>query len=335
MKNILVTGGLGFIGSHTVIELIHNGYTPIIVDNLTNTRRSVLKTLQQLTNQKITFYQTDVLNQEKLIQILHENNIEAVIHFAALKAVGESIEKPTVYYKNNIGGLLSVLGAMDTAHINKMVFSSSATVYGDPDILPITEDAPLKTPTSPYGVTKQLGERIISDVANSNNLKAVILRYFNPIGAHESGRIGELPIGTPNNLVPYLVQAAAGIRKELTIYGDDYPTLDGTGIRDYIHVVDLAKAHVKALNYLEKVKEPVTTLNLGTGKGNSVLELIKTFESVNNVKVPYTIGSRRSGDIASCYASATKAKRVLEWEAHKTLENALQDAWKWQQYNKR
>lgn len=332
MSTVLVTGGLGYIGSHTVVELVKGGYKPVIIDNLINTRHAVLQTLEELCGRKLDFYEHDVCDTKALKTVITKHEINAVIHFAALKAVGESIEKPLLYYKNNIVGLLSVLEAMEETNVHSLVFSSSATVYGDPDSLPITENAPLKTPTNPYGATKQFAERIITDVALSIKLRTTLLRYFNPIGAHASGTLGELPLGAPNNLVPYLTQAAAGIRKELTVFGNDYPTPDGTGIRDYIHVVDLAKAHVAAIGYLHITKEKVTSVNLGTGKGNSVLELIKTFENVNYVSVPYRIGSRRQGDIASCYASAEKARHVLGWKAEKTLEDALRDAWRWQQF---
>lgn len=332
MKQILVTGGLGFIGSHTAIELVRSGFRPIIVDNLVNTRQSVHKTLEEITNTTIDFYEIDVRNTQKLIEIMAKHQVSSVIHFAALKAVGESVEKPLLYYQNNIGSLLSLLEAMQNTDTSSLVFSSSATVYGDPDTLPITEDAQLKPSTNPYGTSKQMAEQIISDAAGASTLKAALLRYFNPIGAHESGTLGELPLGPPNNLVPYVTQAAAGVRKELTVFGDDYPTPDGTGIRDYIHVVDLAKAHVKAINHLEKTEQPTTTLNLGTGQGHSVLELIKTFEEVNGVKVPYVVGKRRPGDIASCYASAKKAEQVLGWKTEKSLQDALKDAWRWQQH---
>jgi UDP-glucose 4-epimerase len=330
-KNILVTGGTGFIGSHTVVELLSDGHNVTIVDNLVNSDKSVLASLETITAQKISFYEFDVRDTEQLSSLMKENNIDAVIHFAALKAVGESVQIPLEYYRNNIDGLLSVLEAMAQNNVSQIIFSSSATVYGDPDTLPITEESPLKPATNPYGATKQMAEQIIQDVCKASNTKAVLLRYFNPIGAHNSGLIGELPIGIPNNLVPFVAQAAAGLRDELTVFGDDWDTPDGSGVRDYIHVVDLAKAHVKALDYLSSSDNSVTTLNIGTGKGSSVLEIINTFESVNNVKVPHAIGPRRDGDIASCYASPAKAEKLLGWKAELSLEQALRDAWNWQQ----
>jgi UDP-glucose 4-epimerase len=267
-----------------------------------------------------------------LEEIFELHGVDAVIHFAALKSVGESVETPIDYYQNNIDGLLSVIKAMQSNHVKKLIFSSSATVYGDPDSLPITEDMPFKTPTNPYGATKQMCEQIIRDCSRVGILDTVSLRYFNPIGAHPSGLIGELPKGVPNNLVPYVTQAAARVRGALTVYGDDYPTPDGSGVRDYIHVVDLAKAHVKALEYLEKAhKGSTVALNIGTGKGSSVLEIVSTFEKVNGVKVPYTVGKRRAGDIAACYASPDKAHQILGWQANLSLEDALKDAWRWQQ----
>jgi len=330
--NILVTGGTGFIGSHTVVELLADNHNVIIVDSLINSNKNVLKNLEQISGKPIHFTKLDVRNTIELTELMTYHAVDAVIHFAALKAVGESIEKPLEYYRNNVDGLLSVLESMRLAKVSKLIFSSSATVYGDPDSLPITEEAPLKPATNPYGATKQMAEQIISDVCKASNLHTVLLRYFNPIGAHASGLIGELPKGTPNNLVPFVTQAAAGLRDKLIVHGDDYDTPDGSGIRDYIHVVDLAKAHVKSINYLEQSKDPVTILNVGTGKGASVLEVINTFESVNNVAVPYAIGPRRAGDIASCYASPAKAEKLLSWKAELSLEQSLKDAWNWQQH---
>jgi UDP-glucose 4-epimerase len=329
--NILVTGGTGFIGSHTIVELLSDGHNVTVVDNLVNSDKNILPSLETITESKINFHRLDVRETDKLASLMSENSIDAVIHFAALKAVGESVQKPLEYYRNNIDGLLSVLEAMQTARVSKIIFSSSATVYGDPDTLPITEEAPLKPATNPYGATKQMAEQIIGDFCKASDIRAVLLRYFNPIGAHASGLIGELPIGTPNNLVPFVTQAAAGLRDKLTVYGDDWDTPDGSGVRDYIHVVDLAKAHAKSVTFLNDTEGMVTTLNLGTGKGISVLEVINTFERVNNVKVPYTIGPRREGDIASCYASPEKAEKLLDWKAELSLEQALRDAWQWQQ----
>lgn len=329
--NILVTGGTGFIGSITSTELVSAGHTPFLVDNFSNSQKFILENIEKVTGKKPIFYELDVRDISKLVEILKIHNIDAVIHFAALKAVGESVEQPLRYYDNNINGLLSLLSAMKEANVSKLVFSSSATVYGDPDLVPITEEAPLKTATNPYGATKQMAEQIISDIAKNGELSSVLLRYFNPIGAHPSGLLGELPIGTPNNLVPYVSQAAAGIRDKLTVFGDDYDTPDGSGVRDYIHVVDLAKAHIAAINYLEKTENNVDVFNIGTGRGSSVLEVIQTFERVNNIKVPYEIGPRRSGDIGTCYASAEKAQKELGWEAELSLEDALRDTWTWQQ----
>lgn len=328
--NILVTGGAGFIGSHTIVELLADGHDVTIVDNFVNSDKKVLDNLAKITHKKINFIELDVRDTDAVTSHMQSKQIDTVIHFAALKAVGESVQKPLEYYRNNIDGLLSVLESMKTSDINNLIFSSSATVYGDPDIVPITEEAPLKPATNPYGATKQMAEQIIQDSCKAYGLKAVLLRYFNPIGAHSSGLIGELPKGIPNNLVPFVTQAAAGMRDKLTIHGDDYDTPDGSGVRDYIHVVDLAKAHVKSINYLDTTKDNVTILNIGTGRGASVLEVIKTFEKVNNIKVPYAIGPRREGDIASCYASPAKAEKLLGWKAELSLEQALEDAWNWQ-----
>lgn len=329
--NILVTGGAGFIGGHTVVELLATGHAPIVVDNYCNSTQKVQDSIFSITNKRVPFYNCDVRDTSNLVSLIKKHSIDGVIHFAALKAVGESVANPLLYYQNNIGGLLSVLEAMDKTDVDKLIFSSSATVYGDPDSLPITEDMPFKPATNPYGSTKQIAEKIIEDVTASTNLRAIALRYFNPIGAHPSGLIGELPLGAPNNLVPYVVQAAAGIRASLTVYGSDYDTIDGTGVRDYIHVVDLAKAHVCALQQLQSDTQKYNAINLGTGSGTSVLQIINTFERVNGVKVPYHIGSRRDGDIASCYASAKKAHKTLGWTATLTIEDALRDAWRWQQ----
>jgi UDP-glucose 4-epimerase len=328
--NVLVTGGLGFIGSHTVVELFKSGHSVVIIDNLCNSSISVLQRLQHITAETIPFVEADVRHTDVITGILQEKEIDVIIHFAALKAVGESTQKPLEYYDNNIGGLVSVLTAMQNASVNKLIFSSSATVYGNPDTLPLTEDAPLKPATNPYGATKQMGEHIIEDTTNASDMRAVLLRYFNPIGAHESGLIGEAPNGVPNNLVPYLVQVASGVRDKLTVFGDDYDTADGSGVRDYIHVVDLARAHVSALDYVVKQNSPTSVFNIGTGRGASVLELISTFERVNNVKVPYEIGPRRPGDVACVYADPSKAEKLLSWKAEKSLDDSLRDAWHWQ-----
>lgn len=331
-QKILVTGGLGFIGSHTVVELHNAGYDPIIIDNLSNSNIRVLNQLAHIIGSKPAFYQADFTDPKVLARIFSEHKITGVIHFAAYKAVNESITKPLAYYQNNVVGLVTLLQSMQHHSINSLVFSSSCTVYGEPDMLPITESAPFKPATSPYGASKQMCEQIIKDTTRANpSLKALSLRYFNPIGAHPSGLIGELPIGVPANLMPFISQAAAGLRDELTVNGDDYKTPDGTCIRDYIHVVDLAKAHVKALTVLTKKTSFYDAINIGTGKGTSVLEAINTFQSVNNVRVPYRIGPRREGDIENIYADVSKSKQVLGWEAEKSLADAVKDAWNWQQ----
>ena len=328
--NILVTGGLGFIGSHTVVELIKAGHTPIVVDNLSNSSIEVLGRLERLTGHKIRTYVFDVSNRIKLNGVFDDENIDSVIHFAAFKAVGESVSEPLKYYRNNIEGLLTVLQVMEKKNVNYIVFSSSCTIYGEPDKVPIDEDAPFKPTTNPYGETKQMAERILNDVATESNLRVVSLRYFNPIGAHPSSLIGELPNGTPNCLVPYITQATARLRLPLTVFGTDYTTPDGSGVRDYIHVVDLARAHLNALMHLKKQKVAIDYFNIGTGKGISVLELINTFEKVNSVKVPHKIGPRRQGDVACIFADPSKARRELGWKAEKSLEDALRDAWNWQ-----
>ncbi len=328
MENILVTGGLGYIGSHTVVELIENGYQPVIIDNLSNTKIDVLERIERITGKKTPFYREDVRNIEKLQQIMTEHDINGVIHFAAYKAVGESVEEPLKYYDNNIGGLITLVSAMEKKGIRSIVFSSSCTVYGEPDVSPVNENSPIKKASSPYGNTKQIGEEILSDCPFLNT---IALRYFNPIGAHPSGLIGELPLGVPNNLVPFITQTAIGLRSELTVFGDDYNTKDGTCIRDYIHVVDLAKAHVKAVDYIKQHPDKqFDVFNIGTGNGFTVLEIIKTFEEVNQVKLNYTIGNRRAGDVEKVWANTDKAKNVLEWEAHLTLEDMVRTSWYWQ-----
>ena len=331
--SILVTGGAGFIGSHTVVELLKKGEDIIIVDNFCNSSPDVLDKITKITNKGFKFYEVDLLNDEKLDKIFAENNIESVIHFAGLKAVGESVEKPIEYYHNNITGTLILLKMMKKYGCEKIVFSSSATVYGNPASLPIREDFPLST-TNPYGSTKLMIEQILQDVAFADkDFSVAILRYFNPIGAHESGLIGEVPNGIPNNVMPYILKVASGEYEELTVFGNDYNTEDGTGVRDYIHVVDLAKGHLKALDKIRK--EPgVKIYNLGTGNGYSVLDLVTNFEKVNNVKVNYKIGARRPGDIAACYADATKAKEELGWIAEKGIEDMCKDAWNFITTNK-
>jgi UDP-glucose 4-epimerase len=332
MKNILVTGGAGFIGSHTVVELIEAGYNPIIVDDFSNSEKSVIKNLEEITGKTIPVYEGKFQDKQLLEKVIGEHKIDGVIHFAAYKAVGESVQKPLKYYENNVSGLVDLLEFLEGHTVPNLVFSSSCTVYGEADELPLTEEAPVKPAVSPYGATKQMDEIILRDTAlTSENLRALALRYFNPIGAHPSALIGELPIGTPSILVPFITQTAAGWHDELTVFGDDYPTLDGTNIRDYIHVVDLAKAHVKALEYISKqAAGSYDVINIGTGKGSSVLEVIQTFEKVSGQKLPYKIGPRRGGDIIANYADAGKAKQLLGWQAEKTLADALADSWRWQ-----
>ncbi|MFH1030427.1 MAG: UDP-glucose 4-epimerase GalE [bacterium] len=347
-KKILITGGTGYIGSHTVVELQNAGFDVIIIDNLSNSDIEVLDRIKEITWIKPEFIKLDLTDATGVADFFKEHgDIDSVIHFAALKAVGESVEKPLKYYRNNILGLVNLLEGMGLSiegevykpRIQKdkrinFIFSSSCAVYGQPDELPVTEKAPIKKAGSPYGNTKQIAEDIITDTAKApeKNINAIFLRYFNPIGAHESGLIGELPKGTPANLVPYVTQTSAGIRECVKIYGNDYPTPDGTGIRDYIHVVDLAKAHVKALKRLldKKNKSNLEIFNLGTGKGSSVLEIIKIFERVNNIKVPYKIVERRPGDIADVWADTSLANQELNWQAEKSLEDALRDAWNWE-----
>lgn len=326
MSKILVTGGTGYIGSHTVIELLKAGEELVIVDNFSNSSPEVLEKIKEITKKDFEFYEADLLDEKKIEEIFKEKEIESVIHFAGLKAVGESVEKPIEYYHNNITGTLVLLKLMKKYNCKKLVFSSSATVYGNPKELPIKEEFPLST-TNPYGSTKLMIEQILQDMAIADkNFRVAILRYFNPIGAHESGLIGEVPNGIPNNIMPYIMKVAIGEYKELTIFGNDYPTPDGTGIRDYIHVVDLSKGHLKALEKIRK-ESGVKIYNLGTGRGYSVLELVKTFEKVNNVKVNYVIGARRAGDIPACYADASKAEKELGWKAEKGIEEMCKDGW--------
>jgi len=333
---ILVTGGAGFIGSHTVIELALAGHTPIIIDNFSNSRPSVLDGIESVLGYRPTLHTGDCTNPVFLTSVFEREHIDGIIHFAALKAVGESLEQPLRYYRNNIGSLIDILDMALHHGVRAFVFSSSATVYGDPETLPIPEPAPRKPATSPYGNTKQIGEDILRDttIMANGTLRSAALRYFNPIGAHPSGLIGELPLGTPNNLVPYLTQVAAGNRSTLTVFGNDYPTPDGTGIRDFIHVVDLAQAHIATLEVLfseKRLLETSPVYNVGTGTGTSVKELIETFERVTGITVPYTVGPRRSGDITSCYADPQKINKELGWKAKLSVAQALEDAWRWQQ----
>ncbi|MBR3249970.1 MAG: UDP-glucose 4-epimerase GalE [Clostridia bacterium] len=332
--SILLTGGTGYIGSHTAVELINKGYDVVIVDNLSNSKKEVIGKIKQITGVEPKFYEVDVLNRKALEQVFEENNIEAVINFAGYKAVGESVQKPLEYYQNNITGCVTLLQTMKKYNVKKFIFSSSATVYGDPEVIPITEKCKTGGTTNPYGTTKLFIEQILKDLYNSDNTWDIcILRYFNPVGAHESGLIGEEPQGIPNNLMPYIVRVANGTLKELSVFGNDYDTKDGTGVRDYIHVVDLAKGHVCALDKLNKENEGLYIYNLGTGNGYSVLEMVQAFEKATGKKVPYKITPRRPGDIATCYADPAKAKQELGWEATKTLEDMCRDSWRYIEKN--
>ncbi|OJV13364.1 MAG: UDP-glucose 4-epimerase GalE [Dyadobacter sp. 50-39] len=330
---ILVTGGAGFIGSHTVVELHNAGLEPVIVDNLYNSNLNVLEGIKKITGKEFPFYEIDCNDAEKVRALFEKEKFDGVIHFAAYKAVGESVEKPLNYYENNLISLLVLLRAMKEFNVDKFVFSSSCTVYGQPEKLPVTENTPRLPANSPYGNTKAIAEDIIRDHVHSKpDLKAISLRYFNPIGAHETSLIGELPNGVPSNLVPFITQTAAGLRQSLTVFGSDYNTPDGTCIRDFIHVVDLAKAHVKALDLLESQTDTnyYDVFNVGTGEGYTVLQLINTFEEVNGVKFNYTIGPRREGDVEQIYAQSDKVNNVMKWHAEKTMADALRDAWNWQ-----
>jgi UDP-glucose 4-epimerase len=330
--SILVTGGAGYIGSHTCVDLLTEGYDVIAVDNFSNSKPEALKRVQTITGKKLKLYEADLLDHPAITRIFNENHITAVIHFAGLKAVGESVEKPLMYYHNNITGTVILCDVMQRAGVKRIVFSSSATVYGIPDSVPISEHFPTGT-TNPYGRTKLMIEEILNDVHTADNKWSVaLLRYFNPIGAHESGLMGEDPNGIPNNLMPFITQVAIGKREELQVFGDDYNTPDGTGVRDYIHVVDLSKGHLKALGKIIDTTG-VNAYNLGTGKGVSVLELVKSFEQVTGKHIPYTIAERRHGDIDACYANPDKAARELGWKAEKDLTDMCRDSWRWQQQN--
>ena len=331
--NILVTGGAGFIGSHTIVELNKAGYNCIIIDDFSNSEKSVLDGIEKLIGKKPKIYDQNCNNPEALDRVFTDQKIDGIIHFAASKAVGESVENPLKYYQNNVGSTVTLLQAMQKNGVSNLVFSSSCTVYGQPEKLPVTEATPIQPATSPYGNTKQICEEIIRDSVYAKlNLKAISLRYFNPIGAHESALIGELPKGVPSNLVPFITQVGAGIRQQLQVFGSDYPTIDGTCVRDYIHVVDLAKAHVAAINFLVKNTENnlLKTYNIGTGNGYTVLEVIKTFEAVTGKPFNYSIKPRRDGDVTAVYADVSLAKKELNWQTEKTLKDALTDAWRWQ-----
>lgn len=330
---ILVTGGSGFIGSHTVVELLEDGREVVVVDNLSNSSLTALNRVEEITGKHVVFYQADIRDRKALEEVFAKEKIESCIHFAGLKAVGESVEKPWEYYDNNITGTLTLIDVMRKHNVKNIIFSSSSTVYGDPDCVPVTEESPLKKCTNPYGSTKFMLEQILTDIQTADpEWNVVLLRYFNPIGAHKSGRIGEDPNGIPNNLMPYITQVAVGKRERLGIFGNDYDTPDGTGVRDYIHVVDLAKGHVKALKKIEE-RAGLRIYNLGTGQGYSVLDVVKNFEEASGVKIPYEILPRRAGDIAANYADASKAQRELGWKAEQTLKDMCADSWRWQKNN--
>jgi len=331
-KKVLVTGGAGYIGAHTVVELINAGYEPVIVDNLSRSDRTLLHGIEKITGLKPNFREADCLDEKYMNEIFQsEGPFSCVLHFAAYKSVGESVEKPLLYYENNLGSLLTLLKVMKANDVKDIIFSSSCTVYGQPDHIPVDETAPFKRAESPYGATKQMSERILED-AYQTGFRIVSLRYFNPIGAHPSAMMGELPIGTPNNLVPYITQTAAGKREQLTIFGNDYDTPDGTNIRDFIHVVDLAIGHVKAMEYLERLPpaKQYEAFNLGTGTGVSVLELVQQFQKVTGVKLNYTIGARRPGDVEKVYANPAKVNKELKWQTKYTIADALLHAWEWE-----
>lgn len=329
MKNILLTGGAGYIGSHTVVELLETGYKVIITDDFSNCSPKVIDQIERITGNRPICYAIDVANRDSLDAVFQRENIDAVIHFAGFKAVGESVQKPLKYYRNNLDTTLTLLETMARHGVRKFVFSSSATVYGVPETVPLTEDMPTSC-SNPYGWTKWMIEQILRDAAVADSeLSIVLLRYFNPIGAHESGLIGEMPQGIPNNLLPYVSGVAAGTLEKLHVFGNDYPTPDGTGVRDYIHVVDLAKGHLAALQYADE-HMGVEAINLGTGHGYSVLEIVNAFERANQVQVPYEINDRRPGDVAECYADTSKAERLLHWKAERDIEQMCRDAWRWQ-----
>ena len=332
-KKILITGGAGYIGSHTALELLNEGYEVVVYDNLCNSSKESLKRVEELSGKHITFYEGDVMDETALKAMMEKEGVDAVIHCAALKAVGESVQKPLEYYRNNITGTLTLMDVMKQTGVKNIVFSSSATVYGSPEEMPITEECPKGQCTNPYGWTKSMLEQILTDIQKADpEWNVVLLRYFNPIGAHKSGTIGENPNGIPNNLMPYITQVAVGKLKELGVFGNDYDTPDGTGVRDYIHVVDLAKGHVKALRKLED-NSGLSIYNLGTGKGYSVLDIVKNFEAATGVKIPYVIKPRRPGDIATCYSDATKAEKELGWKAENGIREMCADSWKWQSQN--
>lgn len=333
MAKVLITGGAGYIGSHTALELLNTGYEVVVYDNLSNSSKESLKRVEELTGKSVKFYEGDVLDAEKLTEMFKTEGIDAVIHCAALKAVGESVRKPLEYYRNNINGTLTLMDVMREVGVKNIVFSSSATVYGSPEVMPITEDCPKGQCTNPYGWTKSMMEQIMTDLQKADpEWNVILLRYFNPVGAHKSGRIGEDPKGIPNNLMPYIMQVAVGKLEKLGVFGDDYDTPDGTGVRDYIHVVDLAIGHVKAIDYI-LTNPGLDIINLGTGVGYSVLDMVKAFSKACKKELPYEIKPRRDGDIAMCYADPAKALKVLGWKAERGLDEMCEDSWRWQSQN--
>lgn len=333
MAKVLITGGAGYIGSHTALELLNTGYEVVVYDNLSNSSRESLKRVEELTGKSVKFYEGDVLDAQKLTEMFEAEGINAVIHCAALKAVGESVRKPLEYYRNNINGTLTLMDVMRNVGVKNIVFSSSATVYGSPEVVPITEDCPKGQCTNPYGWTKSMMEQIMTDLQKADpEWNVILLRYFNPVGAHKSGRIGEDPKGIPNNLMPYITQVAVGKLEKLGVFGDDYDTPDGTGVRDYIHVVDLAIGHVKAIDYI-LTNPGLDIINLGTGVGYSVLDMVKAFSKACGKELPYEIKPRREGDIAMCYADPAKALKVLGWKAERGLDEMCEDSWRWQSQN--
>ena len=333
MAKVLITGGAGYIGSHTALELLNTGYEVVVYDNLSNSSKESLKRVEELTGKSVKFYEGDVLDAEKLTEMFKTEGIDAVIHCAALKAVGESVRKPLEYYRNNINGTLTLMDVMREVGVKNIVFSSSATVYGSPEVMPITEDCPKGQCTNPYGWTKSMMEQIMTDLQKADpEWNVILLRYFNPVGAHKSGRIGEDPKGIPNNLMPYITQVAVGKLEKLGVFGDDYDTPDGTGVSDYIHVVDLAIGHVKAIDYI-LTNPGLDIINLGTGVGYSVLDMVKAFSKACKKELPYEIKPRRDGDIAMCYADPAKALKVLGWKAERGLDEMCEDSWRWQSQN--
>jgi len=331
MNKILVTGGLGYIGSHTVVELQQEGFEVVVIDDLSNSNKDVKQRIERITGKSLEVKIGNINDSIVLDELFTAHRFDGVIHFAAFKAVGESVDFPVKYYHNNVSGLISLLAKMNEYGVSNLIFSSSCTVYGSPKTLPVDESTPIQKAESPYGTSKILCEDIISDYVKHKEFKSILLRYFNPVGAHPSAQIGELPLGVPSNLVPFITQTAAGIRNELTVYGNDYNTSDGTCIRDYIHVVDLAKAHVKALQYADKMKVKIDAFNVGTGKGNTVLEVINAFESVNDIKLRYKLGARRAGDVEQIFADTSKVNKKLGWSAQYDINDMMKHAWAWEQ----